>query len=355
MQRCSRCVTPASWPGLRFDGQGVCDLCRGYERRWGGWLSDPAVRAESARRLERIFATSRRKARGDFDALVPFTGGKDSTRVLDLLARVHGLRVLAYTYDNGLFTPEARANIDTLVKALGVFHEWERFDAQVDLVRHFLTKSGNFCGACVTPHLTGCYRVARRHGIPLIAFGLARRTDANLPDGMNPFHFLNVVKDGFGVDRIRPIWPGDPIRAYAIDSALGRVTVVNPPDFLPWDDDPAVDDVAARYGLTFPREHFDCLGSETAAWLARGRYGFSYPTIKASMLIRTGRMTREQGLAHVAEHEVDARPASAEAFAAHLGLTIDDLERCARLPYRQYYRGLGNWLAITARRAFFSR
>jgi hypothetical protein len=354
MNRCSRCVIPGDWPGIKFDDAGVCSLCHGYERRWRHWR-DPKRRVAAARQLEQLLQRARRRARGAYDALVPFTGGKDSTRVLHLLTHVHGLRVLAYTYDNGLFTDAALANIRVVTTALGVEHEFERFDGQLDLVRHFLAKTGNLCGACVVPHLTGCHRIAHRRGIPLIAFGLARRTDANLPDGMNPFYFANVVRDGFGPERLAPIWSGRPLLKYALDTLVGRTTVVSVPDHLPWEDERDFDEIAALYGISFPREHFDCLGSETAEWLARRRYGFSYPTVKASQLVRAGRLSREQALQHVAEREVDVLPASAGELLARLGLGPDDLEACSRLSASRYCRGVGNALAIRARDLFFGR
>ena len=32
MKRCTRCVMPETWDGITFDEEGVCSLCREYEK-----------------------------------------------------------------------------------------------------------------------------------------------------------------------------------------------------------------------------------------------------------------------------------------------------------------------------------
>ncbi len=51
-----------------------------------------------------------------------WSGGKDSTYTLWLLTEVYGLRMLAFTFDNGFVSPTAMDNMRTVGERLGVDH-----------------------------------------------------------------------------------------------------------------------------------------------------------------------------------------------------------------------------------------
>ncbi len=56
------------------------------------------TRAERRARLDRFIQWAKKKGRR-YDALVPLSGGKDSTYCLYLATRQFGLQVLAFTFD----------------------------------------------------------------------------------------------------------------------------------------------------------------------------------------------------------------------------------------------------------------
>ena len=87
MRTCSRCVLPATFPGIRFDPKGVCHFCREQPP-----LCDEAEKkARARRRFERLVA----RVRGlpGIQCLMAFSGGRDSTYTLMVLRRVYDLRV----------------------------------------------------------------------------------------------------------------------------------------------------------------------------------------------------------------------------------------------------------------------
>ena len=69
--------------------------------------------------LERIFQKARSKKR-TYDCMVPFSGGRDSTMVLYLCTRVYNLRTLAFTFDNGFASEQARKNMEVAVNKFDV-------------------------------------------------------------------------------------------------------------------------------------------------------------------------------------------------------------------------------------------
>lgn len=70
MHSCARCVMPETAESLSFDDRGVCSVCRQIEAKQNviDWTDR---RAE----LDRIAASVR--GAGDYDCIVPFSGGKD--------------------------------------------------------------------------------------------------------------------------------------------------------------------------------------------------------------------------------------------------------------------------------------
>ena len=43
---------PINYPGIKFDANGVCSHCHKYDKLWGDWVRDPAVRQEAERKLK---------------------------------------------------------------------------------------------------------------------------------------------------------------------------------------------------------------------------------------------------------------------------------------------------------------
>ena len=72
MKHCSKCVMPETSETLSFDDDGVCSVCRQVEYKHE--VIDWEVKKEE-------FAQIVDKVRGrhDYDCIVPFSGGKDST------------------------------------------------------------------------------------------------------------------------------------------------------------------------------------------------------------------------------------------------------------------------------------
>ena len=105
LRRCTRCVLPETFPGIRFDAEGVCSVCVRYE--------PPQVTGVQAL-LER--------ASGEGRVLVPLSGGRDSCYGLHVAVRELGMDVVAFTYDWGMVTDLARRNISRMCGALGVEH-----------------------------------------------------------------------------------------------------------------------------------------------------------------------------------------------------------------------------------------
>lgn len=110
LKRCRRCILPETFPFIEFDDNGVCNYCRNYKLK-----NQPKPLLE----LQKLVA-SYRKANGEVDCLVPYSGGRDSTFTLHFVKKVLGMNPIAFTYDWGMVTDLARRNIARVTGKLGV-------------------------------------------------------------------------------------------------------------------------------------------------------------------------------------------------------------------------------------------
>lgn len=105
-QTCVRCVNnDLVLPGLEFDEQGVCAFCQCYEN-----VPDSGPLHGGTVTEKELLATAKTNP-GRYDAMVLYTGGKDSSFLLWYLAKKLGLRVLAATWDLPFTNESSRRNM----------------------------------------------------------------------------------------------------------------------------------------------------------------------------------------------------------------------------------------------------
>src|SRR3990167_1700807 len=83
---CKRCVVSNQRPRIVFDGEGVCSACRYAEHKQ---RIDWDVRAVQLAEL-----LNRHRRRGEYDCIVPCSGGKDSSTVAHVLKTQYGMHPL---------------------------------------------------------------------------------------------------------------------------------------------------------------------------------------------------------------------------------------------------------------------
>lgn len=143
-QVCVRCVNDKTVKKISFDKNGLCSHCSCYDR-----YRDKLLDYD---KLEEIFLKKLKRGEGeyDYDVALGFSGGKDSTYVLYKLVKEYGLKVKAYTLDNGFMSVEAKAKIDRLIAELGVDHEYVECDVELlkQMYRYIVGHYFSPCIAC---------------------------------------------------------------------------------------------------------------------------------------------------------------------------------------------------------------
>ena len=168
LQNCIKCGLPSNYPQADFDENGVCNLCIAFE----GFRENTKKYFGTEDELIRILTTRARENK-TYDCLALLSGGKDSTYVLARLVNM-GLKVLAYTLDNGYISGQAKDNISRVVKVLGVDHIYGQTPYMNKIFVDSLHRHQNVCNGCFKTLYTLSTRLALEKHIPFIVTGLSR-------------------------------------------------------------------------------------------------------------------------------------------------------------------------------------
>jgi len=124
IKRCVICALPDTYPGVKFDGDGICNYCAYhdmYKER------EKRLKNLLRRGFINVIKETKKASKGKkHDCVIAYSGGKDSTFLLLFLKKRFNLRILAHTLDNGFTSKKAMENIRKITKKLGVDHKFTR-------------------------------------------------------------------------------------------------------------------------------------------------------------------------------------------------------------------------------------
>lgn len=177
---CTTCILPDTFPGIRFNSDGICNHCTRKE----GMTNDNTKEHYKGKFLDLITSIREREPnRTGPEVLMAFSGGKDSTYTMWMLKVVYGLKVIAFTFENGFTSGQAIKNINHVCAGLGITHIMVRQE-QEELNRMFgkaatedlyptaqLQRASSICTMCSNFFKSFAIRYALENKIPLIAYG----------------------------------------------------------------------------------------------------------------------------------------------------------------------------------------
>lgn len=165
---CMECGLPSNYPNTDFDDNGVCHLCNAFK----GYKDEAQRYFKTTDELRDILMSKRGKS-PNYDCLSLLSGGKDSTYILAQLIGM-GLKVLAFTLDNGYISDQAKGNIDKIVQKLGVDHIYGSTEHMNKIFVDSLHRHQNVCNGCFKTIYTLSTQIALEKQIPFVVTGLSR-------------------------------------------------------------------------------------------------------------------------------------------------------------------------------------
>jgi N-acetyl sugar amidotransferase len=166
MKRCSKCFLPETQETIVFDSLGSCNICAGQT------IKNESLDWEKKGYDLRALVEEHR-GKYDYDCIVPFSGGKDSTWTLYYLVKEFGLKPLVVRFDHGFMRPNLEENVKNTQRELGV--DIMTFTPNWHVVRRLMLQSflekGDFCWHCHTGIFSYPMWIALEKKVPLIIWG----------------------------------------------------------------------------------------------------------------------------------------------------------------------------------------
>ncbi|SNZ20129.1 N-acetyl sugar amidotransferase [Cohaesibacter gelatinilyticus] len=106
---CSNCLAMSTRPRISFDERGWCNACR--------WTETKKILDWASREQELLKLLDKHRGQGDFDCLVPVSGGKDGSYVAYNLKHKYGMNPLCVTITPALPTALGEKNLRNFVES----------------------------------------------------------------------------------------------------------------------------------------------------------------------------------------------------------------------------------------------
>ena len=328
---CKNCVLTTTIPSVRIESDGICNYCHNFKGKEYLGQQRAKIRQkfnalingqkESLSTKDSAFRIRNLPLR-NYDVLVAYSGGKDSTFTLDLLKNQYGLRVLSLTFDHGFVSPYALENIKKVVETLGIDHI--TFKPDFLLMRRIfcysiehefhppkaLERASSICNSCMGLVKFITLRTAIEKGIPFIAYGwspgqapIQSAILKNYPSFISKAQqlFLYPLEQAFGSD----------VRAYFLDeSHLDTETSfqfpynINPLAFLHYDEENIYDRIR-ELGWEPPQDtdpnSTNCLLNSLANQVHQQKHDYHPYAMEMAELVREGVLSRKEALRRISE------------------------------------------------------
>lgn len=346
LKRCTKCVIPETHETIVFDENGVCNICRQAE-----FKNTKIDWDEKKKELDDL--VNQYKGKYDYDCIIPYSGGKDSTWTVYYLVKEYNLRPLVVRFDHGFLRPNLLENTKKMQRKLGIdFHHftpnWKV--AQKLMLISFLEK-GDFCWHCHTGIYSYPMWVAIRYNVPLIFWGepSAEYTSYysyNQPEEVDEKRFNRVVNLGINAEdmlvRLNGSVDERDLKPYSYPplKELRRIGYrsVCLGSYIPWDvkkqskiikdelgwQGDEVENVPPGYNY----EKIECYLQGVRDYIKYIKRGYTRPSHLASIDIRNNRISREDALNMALKYE-GKKPPSLQLFLDFIGLTEDEFNEIA--------------------------
>jgi hypothetical protein len=322
MDRCSKCVLPATTPKITFDEQGVCNYCKTYQ----------PFPYEGEEAFLKLLDSHRGNKR--YDCIANISGGRDSTYMILKLVKDYQMKVLAVNYDNPFTHPMAMENMKKLLRILNVDLVQFKLKNQIHerILRHNLKVWLKHPNPATVPLICiGCrlmwheiLRIARRHDIHLwvsggnpLEYSSFKEVLLNIPDGttfrfsspstipglvlgalkhyryLTPRYLLPTIESYLFTN---PYAPGSKILGHGID----RVEFFH---YMQWKEEEIIPRITSELDWVYPETEgtwrFGCKVGCLKDYLYMKTLGMTEKDDLYSKMVREGLMIREDALAEL--------------------------------------------------------
>ncbi len=344
LKSCNKCMLPETYETFDFDDKGVCNVCNNYNIKLE--KIDWNKRMKKFKELTNEF-----KNKYEYDCIVPFSGGKDSTFVLYEIVKTHKLKPLVVTFDHGFFRKKHLENNERTLKILGVDQIIFKPDMKIVgmLMLESLIRKGDFCWHCHTGIFAYPMQVAVKFKIPLLIWGESNAEYTGYYDfdpekiseqdeeAFNRYINLGITaEDMSGFLKDKNLKERD-LQPYKYPNLRDLKEIgyksLQYGNFVKWDPVKQTEIIKKELGWEvdeveglpedFWMEKLECRLNGVRDWLKYIKRGFGRTAQSVAREIRLGKMTKEEGEVLVQKFHAK-KPQSLKYFLKIMNLTEDE-------------------------------
>ena len=353
LRRCTHCVMPETRDVIEFDENGVCNSCKNIE------LKQHIDWEEKEKEFEVLLDQYRGKY--DYDCIVPFSGGKDSTFTIWKLITHFKLKPLVVCFDHHLMRPKVLENRERTLKKLGV--DFIGFKPDWELIKKTMRIGLERKGDILWYQHNGIFaypmQMAIKLNIPLLIWGEPTSEYSGYykydePEEVDERRFNMYVnlgiraEDMFGMLNEHPLFRDTPVTmrdmapyVYPKRKDLQKIECrsVCLGSFIPWDikkqyaiiqkelgwEGDEVEGVPPEYCY----EKIEDMMQGVQDYLKFIKRGFGRMSHLASIDIRNGRLTREEGIQLIEKWE-GLRPESLDVYLRWMNMSEEEFYEIIR-------------------------
>jgi len=314
MKYCNKCLIPETAETNRYDESGKCSVCNQIEfKNKIDW---------DLRGVELNNIIKKHKNKFDYDCIVPFSGGKDSTFTLWYLITQKKLKVLAVRYDHNFLRPVLQKNVEKTLSTLGV--DFINFKSNFKLVQKIMLESlirrGDFCWHCHVGITAFPINTAIEKKIPLLFYGepsaeYSSHYSYKFNEKLNVEKFERIVNLGIHaedmIEMIKERYPNESFdtmdfKPYVFPSQRemnkSKIQAIYLGSFIPWDVKKQVDiikkeldwkgDKVEGIPPEYDYEKIECIMQGARDYTKYLKRGFGRTVHLASIDLRNNRIDR---------------------------------------------------------------
>ncbi|HCS79111.1 TPA: N-acetyl sugar amidotransferase [Patescibacteria group bacterium] len=327
MRYCKRCVYPEIAVNLYIDDEGICTSCRAFDK-FEALTSEFWKKRQ--KRFEDILVQYTKTNTGNYDCVIPVSGGKDSYFQTHVIAKKYGLKPLLITYHGNNYLPEGDYNRDRMRHIFDADHLV--FGPSVEVLKKLnrlcFRKMGDMnwhahCGIMTYP-----IQIAVRFNIPLIIWGEIawdisgmyepedfvefsnRNRHEHALRGFEWHDLLNDPKEKLAEKDL--LWAKYPTDEEILKIGVRGIYIGN---FFKWDPNHHAKMVQRKYSWQPRKKSFDRTYRKFSNlddryengvhdYLKYIKFGYGRASDHAAKDIRTGYLTRDQGIEMIKKYDL---------------------------------------------------
>ncbi len=349
LRKCKKCLLPETYETVLIeDDNNGCNMCS-----TSAFKKDNIDWAKRKKMLDDVIEKYRGKY--DYDCIVPFSGGKDSSYTLYYLLKEYKIKPLVVRFNHGFMRNNHEKNTAQVLKKLGA--DFIDFTPNWKIVKKLMLESFNrktdFCWHCHTGIYSFPLQIALKYQVPLILWGepLAEMSayytyEDDIIEWEDEEKFNMVRNLGITAE---DMWgminsPEDPIDkrdlipyTYPDLGDLKKMDYYSVclGSFIPWDYKKNTKLIMDELGWTtdelegVPNEinqegaKIECWMQATRDYIKYLKRGYSRVTQLTNFELRNGKMSVDEAQKWIDNFE-GKKPASLEIFLEYMGITEEE-------------------------------